>query len=138
MSDNKMTVTRLILTLSIVLALTGCETSPERQQAETIAKRNSIEHANNDAVTIKMDPKKVKPPKPQKVQKIDSREAQYFAGKKSKIYHCRGCQYVGKLDSPVGFSSCEDAERAGHIACEFCKPRENGVLESTPTLADPQ
>ena len=38
----------------------------------------------------------------------------------------RQCEYAGKLESPVGFASCDDAERAGKIACDFCKPRESG------------
>lgn len=115
--------------------LSGCEgsASPDRKQIEAIAKRNPLDMADEDSKTVVVGNKNARPPKPAKVQKIDAREAQYVAGKNSKIYHCRNCEYAGKLDSPVGFMSVEDAERSGHIPCEFCRPREFEAQASLPS-----
>ena len=108
----------------IVLALAGCTASPERKSAEAIAKRNPLDMANEDAQVVIV--KKVdKPPHYPKVPTQDAKSAPYISVKNSKIYHVRGCDYAGKSDSFVGYATWDDAERSGHIPCEFCKPREN-------------
>ncbi len=108
----------------IVLALAGCASSPERQSAEAIAKRNPLDMANEDAKVVVV--KRVdKSPQYPKVPTQDAKSAPYISVKNSKIYHVRGCDYAGKSDSFVGYATWDDAERSGHIPCEFCKPREN-------------
>ena len=122
---------RLVI-LALLLSLGGCDSSPQRKQAEALAKRNPLDMADEDAKTIEINAKKVKPPKAPKVQTVDAGDAQFIAGKRSKIYHCRTCEYAGKLDAPVGFLSCDDAERSGRIPCEFCKPRESAASNTPP------
>jgi hypothetical protein len=104
--------------------IAGCSSNSERKQAEAIAKRNPLDMAGEDSKTIVIT-KEQKKPRYEKVPQLSAREAPYIAGKHSRIYHARNCQYAGTLDSPVGFASWEDAERSGHIPCEFCKPRES-------------
>jgi len=108
----------------MLVVLSGCENSPERKQAEVIAKRNPLDMSQEDAKTIVVGGKKAKPPKPPKVPTVDARGAPFISAKNGKVYHCRSCEMAGKLDSPVGFSTSEDAEKSGRIPCEFCKPRE--------------
>ena len=106
------------------LVLSGCASSnPDRKKIEEIAKRNPLDMANEDAQTIVIK-KEYKKPQYPKVPTVPARDAALVSGKHSKIYHVRGCEYAGKLDSPVGLASWEDAEKSGRIPCEFCKPRE--------------
>lgn len=121
---NLINVRRSILICSALAILAGCESSPQRKQAEAIAKRNPLDMAGEDSKTIVVGGKKAKPPKPPKVPTADAREAPFVSAKNGKVYHCRNCEVAGKLDSPVGYITSDDAERAGKMPCEFCKPRE--------------
>jgi hypothetical protein len=113
----------------VCLVLAGCNSSnPDRKKIEDLAKRNPLDMANEDAQTIVIKKEDKKPQYP-KVPTISARDAPFISGKNSKIYHVRGCDYLGKLDSPVGFVSWADAERSGRIPCEFCKPREAAISQ---------
>ena len=114
--------TNIALLLLVVLA--GCGSSPERKQIEQIAKRNPLDMANEDAKVVVLNKSEKKPHYP-KVPTVDANAATYVSGKNSKIYHLRGCDYIGK-DSLTGFASWTDAERSGRLPCEFCKPRDGG------------
>ncbi|MFH0940011.1 MAG: hypothetical protein V1899_12135 [Planctomycetota bacterium] len=56
------------------------------------------------------------------IKTIDARIAPLVVGKQSRIYHARDCPYATSLESPVGYASVLDVERAGRIPCEFCAP----------------
>jgi hypothetical protein len=60
-------------------------------------------------------------PKP---RTMSAREAPFLAGKESKVYHLRRCQFAGELEHPVGYASFLEAEHAGKIPCQFCSPRK--------------
>jgi len=65
---------------------------------------------------------------------MDARIAPLVGGKQSRVYHTRDCPYATSLESPVGYASVLDAERAGRIACEFCYPHlyEGQARSATP------
>ena len=121
--DTLKRVKTIIATL-ILVALAGCtSSSPEHKKIAEIAKRNPLDMANEDAQTIVL-PKSDKKPQYPKVPTQDARDAMFVSGKNSKIYHLHGCEYIGKVDSPTGYASWQDAEKSGRLPCEFCKPRE--------------
>ena len=123
--DDTLKTVKKIIAAFLLLALAGCNSSnPERKKIEEIAKRNPLDMANEDAKTIVL-PKSDKNPQYPKVPTQDAKDATFVSGKNSKIYHVRGCEYIGKVDSPIGFASWQDAERSGRLPCEFCKPRES-------------
>ena len=62
--------------------------------------------------------------KPPKIETVPAKSAPFIAGKSAKIYHRRGCPYAANLSSTKGYSHADDAEHAGHIPCEFCRPRD--------------
>ncbi len=112
-----------------LLLLCGCEKSnPDRKKIEEVAKRNPLDMANEDAQTIVLKKEQKKPQYP-KVATLEAKDAPYVAGKSSRIYHVRNCEYAGKINTLVGFASVGDAERSGHIPCEFCNPRANAVSQ---------
>jgi hypothetical protein len=59
-------------------------------------------------------------PKP---RTMDAKKAPVLAGKDSKVYHLRSCQFAAELSRPQGYSSYLEAERGGRIPCQFCNPR---------------
>jgi hypothetical protein len=108
-----------------MVLLAGCaQSNPDRKKLEEVAKRNPLDMRNEDEQLIVIKKEQKKPQYP-KVPTVDAKDALFVCGKHARIYHVRGCEYCGKLDSPVGYQAWQDAERAGHIPCEFCKPREN-------------
>ena len=121
---------KYILIAIVFVCLAGCENSnPDRKKIEEVAKRNPLDMANEDSKTIVLKSEKQKPKYP-KVPTSNPKTAPYVCAKNSKVYHVRGCEYAGKMDSPVGYESWQDAERAGRMPCEFCKPRENAGAQT--------
>ena len=114
---------RKCLLILIVLSLAACK-SPEQRSAEAVAKRNPLDMANEDAQVVVIKKVDKKPQYP-KVPTQDANTAPFVSGKNSKVYHVRGCEYAGKLESPVGFATWDDAERSGRIPCQFCKPHDS-------------
>jgi hypothetical protein len=90
-----------VLTICAMLTLGGCKRS------------------NNPARRL---------PKP---KTMDSRKAPLLAGKDSKVYHKRSCQFAGELQRTVGYTSYLEAERAGLIPCQFCSPRSRSAERPT-------
>ncbi|MEI6234712.1 MAG: hypothetical protein WCT04_16780 [Planctomycetota bacterium] len=123
--DDTLKTVKKIIAIILLAALAGCKsTSPEHKKIEALAKRNPLDMANEDAQLVLL-PKSDKKPQYPKVPTVNAKDASFVSGKGSKIYHLRSCEYVGKVDSPIGFGSSDDAERSGRLPCEFCKPREN-------------
>jgi hypothetical protein len=95
--EAHMRVILFALTVGMMLALSGCA------------------RGNNQARRL---------PKP---RTMDARKAPVLAGKDSKVYHRRSCQFAGELQRTVGYSSYLEAERVGLIPCQFCNPRTRGA-----------
>ncbi|HLX59906.1 MAG TPA: hypothetical protein VKX17_01370 [Planctomycetota bacterium] len=112
------------ITVIAMLLLAGCtQDNPDRKKLEEIAKRNPLDMADEPQQTVVIKKEQKKPQYP-KVPTIDAKDAPFVSGKHSKVYHVRGCEYCGKLESPVGYDNWQDAERSGRIPCEFCKPHD--------------
>ena len=48
----------------------------------------------------------------------------FVGNKNSKKYHVVACQYAKKMSpkNRVEFSTTEEAEKTGYVACKVCKP----------------
>ena len=58
-----------------------------------------------------------------KVETIPANTAPLVAAKHGRVYHLRGCCYAAALKDSLGFATAQEAEKAGYIPCEFCRPQ---------------